>query len=177
MSDDSSIIVNTKGGNGVETKTKEAQRLAQNQNHRNPCQYNYVCSTTASATFNHRFLNVHQIQSPTLDTGEATALWEKFQKIKHNLLKISALFCHLFILCLMILLWIVTTLPSHFKEKRKRKRKLAPKFGVLTPYRRQSFCYWYYRERLKNFIFLLLTPISIILFFEIIHRPFGTKTL
>ena len=33
-----------------------------------------------------------KIQSPTLDTGEATALWKKFQKIEHNLSKISALF-------------------------------------------------------------------------------------
>ena len=32
-------------------------------NYRNPYQYNYVCSTTPSATFNHRFRNVHQIQS------------------------------------------------------------------------------------------------------------------
>ena len=31
-----------------------------------------------------------KIQSPTLDTGKATALWKKFQKMKHNLSKISA---------------------------------------------------------------------------------------
>ena len=33
-----------------------------------------------------------KIQSPTLDTGEATALLKKFQKMKHNLSKIRALF-------------------------------------------------------------------------------------
>ena len=53
-----------------------------------------------------------KIQSPTLDTGEATALWKKFQKMKHNLSKISALFCHLFIVCLMILTQIPTILTS-----------------------------------------------------------------
>ena len=65
------------------------------QNYRNPYQYSDVCFTTPSATFNHRFRNVHQIhqsQSPTLEIGEATALWKKFQKMKHNLSKISALF-------------------------------------------------------------------------------------
>ena len=46
------------------------------------------------------------------DTGKATALWKKFQKMKHNLSKISALFCHLLILCLMILIWILTNLTS-----------------------------------------------------------------
>ena len=66
------------------------------KNNRDPYQYNYICSTTPSATFNHPFRNVHQIQSPTLDTDKVTALWKKFQKIKHNLSKISALFCHLF---------------------------------------------------------------------------------
>ena len=44
------------------------------QNYRNPYQYNYVCSKAPSATFYHRFWNVYQIQSPTLDTGEVTAL-------------------------------------------------------------------------------------------------------
>ena len=44
-------------------------------NYRNPYQYNYVCSTTPSATFNHRFRNFHQIQSPKLDADKATALW------------------------------------------------------------------------------------------------------
>ena len=80
------------------------------QNYLNPYQYNYVYSTTLSATFNHRYRNVHQVESPTLYTTEATALWKKFQKIKHNLSKIRALFCHFFILCLMILTWILTTL-------------------------------------------------------------------
>ena len=82
------------------------------QNNKNTYQYNYVCSTTSSATFNHQFQNVHQIQFSTLQTGKATALWKKFQKMKHNLSKISALFCHLFILCLMILIWILTILIS-----------------------------------------------------------------
>ena len=62
------------------------------QNNKNTYQYNYVCSTTSSATFNHQFQNVHQIQFSTLQTGKATALWKKFQKMKHNLSKISALF-------------------------------------------------------------------------------------
>ena len=66
--------------------------LMKKQNYRNSYQYNYVCSTTPSVTFNHQFRHVHQIQSPTLDTGIATALWKKFQKMKHNLSKISALF-------------------------------------------------------------------------------------
>ena len=97
MSYDSSIIVNTRGKNGVETKKKKAQALMKNQNYRNPYQYNNVCSTTPSAAFNYEFqMNVHQIQSPMFDTGEATALWKKFQKLKHNLSKISALFCNLF---------------------------------------------------------------------------------
>ena len=100
MSDDSKIIVNTDGGNGVETKAKEAQALMKKRNYRNPYQYNYFCSTTSSATFNHYFLNFHQIQSPTLGNGEATALWKKFQKMKQNLSKISAPFRHFFILCL-----------------------------------------------------------------------------
>ena len=46
------------------------------QNYRNPDQCNYVCSTTPSATFSHWFRNIYQIQSPTMDTGEATALWK-----------------------------------------------------------------------------------------------------
>ena len=82
------------------------------QTYRNPSHNNYVCSTTPSAKFNHRFRIVHQIQSPTLNTGEAIALWKKYQKMKHNLSKITALFCHFFILCLMILIWILTTLTS-----------------------------------------------------------------
>ena len=61
MSDDSSIIVNTRAGNSAETKTKEAQALMKKQNYRNPYQYNYVCFTTPSATFNHGFWDVHQI--------------------------------------------------------------------------------------------------------------------
>ena len=32
------------------------------------------------------------IKNPKLDTGGANALWKKFQKMKHNLSKISALF-------------------------------------------------------------------------------------
>ena len=32
-----------------------------------------------------------------MDTGEATALWKKFQMMKQNLSKISVLFCDLFI--------------------------------------------------------------------------------
>ena len=64
MSGDSSIVVNTKGGNDVENKTEEAWALMKNQNYRNPYQYNYVSSTTPSATFNHRFQNVHQINLP-----------------------------------------------------------------------------------------------------------------
>ena len=45
------------------------------QTYRNPSHNNYVCSTTPSAKFNHRFRIVHQIQCPTLNTGEAIALW------------------------------------------------------------------------------------------------------
>ena len=79
MSYDSSIIVNTRRKNGVETK-KKAQALMKNQNYRNSYQYNNVCSTTPSATFNYQFqMNVHQIQFPTFDTGEATALWKNFR--------------------------------------------------------------------------------------------------
>ena len=43
-----------------------------------------------------------------------------------------------------------------FTKQSKRKRKLTQKFGALAPYERKSFCYWHYRERLKNFIFYLL---------------------
>ena len=65
--------------------------LMKKQNYRNPYQYSDVCFTTPSATFNHRFRNVHQIhqsQSPTLEIGDTT---ERNLK-KHNLSKISALF-------------------------------------------------------------------------------------
>ena len=34
-------------------------------------------------------MNVHQIQSSTLDTGKATALWNKLEKMKLNLLSLS----------------------------------------------------------------------------------------
>ena len=44
----------------------------------------------------------------------------------------------------------------HLKEQSKRKRKVTRKFGALAQYRHKSFCYWYYREWLKNFIFHLL---------------------
>ena len=54
------------------------------KNYRNPYQYNYIYSTTPSATFNHRFWNVHQIQSPKLDTGKATAPWKKLKKKNNN---------------------------------------------------------------------------------------------
>ena len=60
------------------------------QIYRNPYQYNYVCSTAPSATFNHQFWNFHQIQSHTLGTGKTTALGKKYQKMKLNLSKISA---------------------------------------------------------------------------------------
>ena len=130
----------------------------QRQNYKNSYQYNYVCSTTPSATFNHRFRNVHQIQSPTLNTGEATALWKKFQKMKHNLSKISALFLSPF-----HSLSDDFDMDSHdfdFDTLRNKAtlRNLTQKFGALAPYRRKCFCYWYYRERLKNFIFYLLLP-------------------
>ena len=82
-----------------------------------------------------------KIQSPKLGTGKATALWKKFQKMKHYLSKISAFFCHLFILCLIILIQILTILTSTSREKSKRKRKLTQKFGALAPYRPKSFCY------------------------------------
>ena len=124
------------------------------QNYRNPYQYNYVYSTTPSATFNHRYRNVHQVQSPTLDTSKATALWKKFQKIKHNLSKIV----HFFATFSFFAWWFWYGSSRHFKEQSKRKRKLTQKFGALAPYRCKSFCYWYYRERLKNFVFYLLLP-------------------
>ena len=41
----------------------------------------------------------------------------------------------------------------HFKKQSERKRELTEKFKVLASYRRKSFCYWYYRERLRNSIF------------------------
>ena len=47
-----------------------------------------------------------KIQLLTLDTGEATALWKKFQKMKQNLSKISVFFCHFFTFCLVILMCI-----------------------------------------------------------------------
>ena len=64
----------------------------------------------------------------------------------------------------------------HFKEQSRRKRKLTQKFGSLEPYRRKSFCYWYYRERLKNPIFYYF-PSASIFFPKIIIQPFRTKTL
>ena len=47
-----------------------------------------------------------------MDTGKATALWKKVQKMKHNLSKTSVLFCHLFIICLITLMWILTNLTA-----------------------------------------------------------------
>ena len=132
------------------------------QNYRNPYQYNYVCSTAPSPTFNCWFWNVHQIQSPTLDTDEATALCKKFQKTKHNLSEISALFSfffHSFTFSFFVW-WFWYGFSQfwfwHLKEESKSKRKLKQKFEALAPYRRKYFCYLYYRERLKNFIFYLL---------------------
>ena len=116
----------------------------------------YILWNIPSATSPHRFRNVHQIQSPTLDTGKATALWKKFQKMKHNFSKISELFCHLFILVWWFWHGFSQFWLRHLKEQSKRKRKVTRKFGALAPYRHKSFCYWYYRERLKNFIFHLL---------------------
>ena len=58
----------------------------------NQNQYNNVYSLTPSAIFNHRFWNLQQIQFPTLDTGEATTLWKKSEKMKKNLLKIVYIF-------------------------------------------------------------------------------------
>ena len=47
----------------------------------------------------------------TWDTGEATGLYKKFQKMKQNLSKINVLFfCNFFIFCLIILIWILATL-------------------------------------------------------------------
>ena len=87
------------------------------QNYRNPYQYNYVCSTTPSATLNHRIRNVHQIQSSTLDTGKATALWKKFQKMKVE--------------------FDLDTLRNNANVK----KKLTKKFVALAPYWRKSLCY------------------------------------
>ena len=72
-----------------------------------------------------------KIQSPTLDTGKATALWKKFQKMKHNLSKISALFCHLFILSLMILIWILTILTSTSYGKKQMQKKAYTKMWSI----------------------------------------------
>ena len=143
------------------------------QNYRNPYQYNYLCSTTPSTTFNYLFRNLHQIQSPTLDTGEATALLKKFQKISFEdkctfLFPFHSLFDNF-------------DMNSHDFDfdtlRNKAKRKLIQKFGALVLYRRKSFCYRYYRKRLKKIIFLLATPVSIILFFETNNRPLRTNTL
>ena len=66
----------------------------------------------------------------------------------------------------------------HFKQKSKRKKKFAQNFGLnLAPNRRKSFCNWYQKERLNNFNFLFATRVSINLFFEIINRPFRTKSV
>ena len=53
-----------------------------------------------------------KIQFLTLDTGKSTAIWKKFQKMKQNLLKVSVPFCHFYIFCLIILIWILATLTS-----------------------------------------------------------------
>ena len=45
----------------------------------------------------------HALRAGELDTKQLP-LWKKFQKMKQNLLKISLLFCHLSILCLVILI-------------------------------------------------------------------------
>ena len=61
--------------------------------------------------------------------------------MKWNISKISVLFCHFFIFCLIILIWTLATLKAYTT------------FRPLAPHRSKSFCYWYYRERLKNSIF------------------------
>ena len=137
MSSNSRIIVNNKGGNGCRGQDKGGVSTYEKAKLQKPYQDNYVCSTTPSATFNHQFRNVHHIQSPTLDTGEATALWKKFHKMKYNLSKIS---------------------------------------GTLAPYR-CKFLLLILQRTAKKLRFLLATPISIILLFEIINRFFRMKTL
>ena len=59
-----------------------------------------------------------KIQFLALDTGEATALRKKFKKTKQNLSKISVLFCHFFIFCLIILIWILATLTIFWRRER-----------------------------------------------------------
>ena len=150
------------------------------QNYRNPYQYSDVCFTTPSATFNHRFRNVHQIhqsQSPTLEIGEATALWKKFQKMKHNLSKISALFLSPF------------HSPSDDFDMdshdfdfdtlgtKQTQKKAYTKIWSISTIKAQIFLLLILYRTAKEFHFLLATPVSIILFFEIINRPFRTKTL
>ena len=74
-----------------------------------------------------------RIQFLTLDTGEATALWKTFQKMKQNLSKISVFFLSLFnffvwlFWCAFSRLWL-----RHLKQQNKRKMKLTQKFGALS---------------------------------------------
>ena len=74
-----------------------------------------------------------RIQFLTLDTGEATALWKTFQKMKQNLSKISVFFLSLFnffvwlFWCAFSRLWL-----RHLKQQNKRKMKLTQKFGALA---------------------------------------------
>ena len=136
-------------------RAPESRALRKKQNSRKSNR----CNNIYSATFNHRFRNVQQIQfhtqhsfslpiinasrrtsSHTLTAATTTKTpllhwsikslsnllcvpenWalakqlpvrKKFQKMKQNHVKISVLFCHLFILCLMILIQILTTLIS-----------------------------------------------------------------
>ena len=76
-----------------------------------------------------------------MNTDQATAPMEEILKDEAESFKKSVLFCHLFILCLMILIQILTTLTLTIQGKTERKRELTKKFRTFTSYRRKSFCY------------------------------------
>ena len=119
MNDDRSVIVLTNGG----AETVQRPRRSRRKHLRKG-----KATETHISTINLQHLSIGfgmsiKIQSPTLDTGEAIALWKKFQKMKHTLSKISAIFCHLFTLCLMILIQILTILTLISQGKKENVKE------------------------------------------------------
>ena len=88
-----------------------------------PSESRHISSHTlivATTKFTHH-PRITATRSPPVDQGlvwanwmltKQLSLWRKFEKMKQNILKISVLLCKLFILCLMILMWTLTTWSS-----------------------------------------------------------------
>ena len=114
MNDDRSVIVLTNGGAETVQRPRRSRRKHLRKGKATETHINTINLQHLSIGFGMSI----KIQSPTLNTGEATALWKKSQKLKYHLSKISALFCHFSILCLMILIQILTIFTSISQGKK-----------------------------------------------------------